>query len=85
MDPPTATLTSGNQLSIMCYVTGVIDSLSPLQVEVTRDEEVFLADSFDAKAAYKRFYITETGQYECRLLQNGSVIFRATTTVVTGM
>ena len=84
MDPPTATLT-GDRLSIMCYVTGIIDTLSPLQVEVARDDEVFLSSSFDASAGYKRFYVTESGHYECRLLQNESIIFRASATVVTGM
>ena len=85
MDPPIATLTLGNRLSIMCYVTGIIDPLSPLQVEVARDDQVFLSGSFDASAGYKRFYVTEGGHYECQLLQNESIIFRASATVVTSM
>ena len=85
MDPSTATLTSGYGLNITCHVTGVTDPLSPpLQVEVVRDGEVFPRESPVAGIGYKQFYVEETGRYECLLRQNGSVISRASITVVSG-
>ena len=85
MDPSTATLTSGDGLNITCHVTGVTDPLSPpLQVQVARDGEVFLTESPVAGGGYKQFYVEESGRYECQLRQNGSVISRASTTVVSG-
>jgi hypothetical protein len=85
MDPSTATLTSGEGLNITCHVTGVTDPLSPpLQVQVARDGEVFLTESPVAGGGYKQFYVEESGRYECQLRQNGSVISRASTTVVSG-
>ena len=85
MDPPTATLTSGEGLNITCHVTGVTDPLSPpLQVQVARDGVVFLTESPVAGGGYKQFYVEEAGRYECQLRQNGSVISKASTTVVSG-
>ena len=85
MDPPTATLTLGDRLSITCHVTGVTDPLAhPLQVEVVRDGEVFLRKSLVSGTGYKQFYVEETGRYECQLTENGRVISRASTTIVSG-
>ena len=86
MDPATATLTSGDRLSITCYVTGIIDPLSSLQVQVARDDQVFLrSSSLDTSTGYKHFYAEETGRYECQLLRNGSIISRASTTITSGI
>ena len=85
MDPATATLPLGSQFSITCYVVGIINQLSPLLIEVVRGDEVFLRAFLDNGARYKQFYVQEAGRYLCQLMINGSVISRATTTIVPGV
>ena len=56
-----------------------------LEVEVLKDGQKRLAGSPSAESPFKQVYVSETGQYACRLTSGDAVLSTKTVTVVPGV